>query len=101
MDKAFKQHLKARAHHLKPVILLGSKGLTPAVVNETHQALLTHELIKLKLTGIEKQEKEVIINDLCRQLQAQFIQLIGHTVTLYRKNDETLSLSPMGLDDLG
>lgn len=54
MDTTFRQSLKAKAHHLKPVILLGAKGLTPAVVEETNVALTAHELIKVKLSGVEK-----------------------------------------------
>ncbi len=55
MDTGFKQSLKAKAHHLKPVILLGAKGLTPAVIEETNNALLIHELIKVKISGAEKE----------------------------------------------
>ena len=87
MDTALKQTLKARAHHLKPIILLGSKGLTPAVVDETHIALLTHELIKVKLNGAEKNERQTIALELCQQLQAQLVQIIGLTAIIYRKND--------------
>ncbi|MBI2786589.1 MAG: YhbY family RNA-binding protein, partial [Legionella longbeachae] len=35
MDIALKKSLKAKAHHLKPVVLLGTKGLTEAVIAET------------------------------------------------------------------
>lgn len=83
-----RQSLKAQAHHLKPVVLLGSKGLTEAVVAEANNALLSHELIKVKLSGIEKEERVSKANELCQQLNAEFVQLIGTTVVIYRKNDE-------------
>ena len=86
MDTSFKQELKAKAHHLKPVILLGAKGLTPAVVDESNLALLIHELIKVKINGAEKPERLAIANELCQQLQAELVQLIGHTAVIYRKN---------------
>ncbi len=88
MDTLSKQALKAKAHHLKPVILMGSKGLTPAVVNETNVALIAHELIKVKINGAEKEDRLQITAELCQQLQAHLIQFIGHTAVLYRKNQE-------------
>ena len=83
---ALKQALKAKAHHLKPVVLMGSKGLTPAVVEETNIALTTHELIKVKINGAEKADRILLVNDLCQQLPAELIQLIGNTAIIYRKN---------------
>ncbi len=88
MDTSFKQSLKAQAHHLKPVILLGAKGLTEAVVAETNIALLAHELIKVKINGAEKEDRIIMAHDLCQQLQAELIQMIGNTVIIYRKNED-------------
>jgi RNA-binding protein len=88
MDTKTQQALKAQAHHLKPVILLGSKGLTTAVIDETNIALLTHELIKVKLNATEKEDKQATAAELCRALDATLIQLIGRTAILYRKNEE-------------
>ena len=88
MDTSLKQALKAKAHHLKPVVLLGAKGLTPAVVEETNIALLAHELIKVKINGAEKAERQTIALDICQQLKATLVQLIGNTAILYRENIE-------------
>lgn len=87
MDTTLKQSLKAKAHHLKPVVLLGAKGLTPTVVEEINVALLAHELIKIKINGAEKEDRQIIAKQICAELQAEFIQLIGNTAILYRKND--------------
>lgn len=88
MNTSFKQALKAKAHHLKPVVLLGAKGLTPAVINETDGALTAHELIKVKINGMEKEDRQLVAQELCESLQAELVQLIGNTVILYRKNPE-------------
>lgn len=88
MNTTFKQSLKAKAHHLKPVVLLGAKGLTPAVIEETNVALTSHELIKIKINGAEKEDRRTIAIELCNQLNAELIQLIGTIVIIYRKNDE-------------
>jgi RNA-binding protein len=88
MDTAFKQSLKAKAHHLKPVVLLGAKGLTPAVIEETHAALLAHELVKFKISGLERQERQQIAGEVCEQLNAELVQFIGNVAIVYRKNEE-------------
>lgn len=88
MDTSFRQSLKAQAHHLKPTILLGAKGLTEAVVAETHSALTTHELIKVKINGAEKEDRLQMTHDLCQQLEAELVQMIGNTAIIYRKNKE-------------
>ncbi len=87
MDNAHKKALKAKAHHLKPVVLLGNKGLTEAVIAETDIALLSHELIKVKINGAEKEDRILIAAELCEALKAELVQMIGNTVIIYRKNE--------------
>ncbi|HHF7367578.1 TPA: ribosome assembly RNA-binding protein YhbY [Legionella bozemanae] len=88
MDTSFKKSLKAQAHHLKPVVLLGAKGLTEAVIAETDIALLAHELIKVKINGAEKEDRVIMAAELCEQLHAELVQMIGNTVIMYRKNED-------------
>lgn len=88
MNTAFRQSLRAKAHHLKPVVLLGAKGLTDAVVVETDIALQAHELIKVKINGAEKADRIVIAESLCEQLKADLVQLIGNTAILYREKED-------------
>lgn len=88
MNNAFKRSLKAQAHHLKPVVLLGSKGLTEAVIAETEVALNTHELIKVKINGAEKEERLQMASELCEALRAEFVQMIGNIAVIYRKKEE-------------
>ncbi|MCW8445009.1 ribosome assembly RNA-binding protein YhbY [Fluoribacter gormanii] len=88
MDTALKKSLKAQAHHLKPVVLLGAKGLTEAVIAETDIALLSHELIKVKINGAEREDRMIMADELCQQLHAELVQMIGNTVIMYRKNEE-------------
>ncbi|MDP3704362.1 MAG: ribosome assembly RNA-binding protein YhbY [Legionellaceae bacterium] len=88
MDTSFKQMLKAKAHHLSPVVMLGAKGLTPAVIEEANIALQTHELIKIKINGAEKASRLDIATQICQSLQAELVQLIGNIAIVYRKNKE-------------
>ncbi|WP_058534445.1 ribosome assembly RNA-binding protein YhbY [Legionella saoudiensis] len=88
MDTSFRRSLKAQAHHLKPVVLIGAKGLTEAVTAETDVALLAHELIKVKINGAEREDRILMANELCQQLSAELVQLIGNTAIIYRKNED-------------
>jgi RNA-binding protein len=83
-----KRSLKSKAHALNPVVMIAGKGLTPAVLAEVHQALLVHELIKVKVSGYEKEERTAIANEICEQTQAALVQQIGHVLVLYKKNEQ-------------
>lgn len=87
MNSHVRQQLKARAHSLKPVVFIGDKGLTDAVINEIDQALKAHELIKVKIRGQEKQDRIEIAQQLCPAVEAELIQHIGNTLVLYRQNE--------------
>ena len=54
-------------------------------MDETEQMLLVNELIKIKLTGIERDERKTVAENICRDLNAEFVQLIGQIATIYRK----------------
>ena len=66
-----RQALKALAHGLKPVVLLGSAGLSPSVVLEIDRALLAHELIKVKVTSDDRTEREEIFASVAESLSAR------------------------------
>lgn len=80
--------LKARAHHLNPVVMIGQKGLTEAVVQETDTALRAHELIKVRVLGDDRAERIAICEALCAATQAHLVQHIGKLLVLYRKNED-------------
>ena len=88
MNKLLKKQLKSQAHHLSPVLLMGNKGLSEALIAECEQALTAHELIKIKIVAADKDEKNQIINDICQATQAELVQIIGHMAIVYRKNLE-------------
>lgn len=85
MNPIEKKKLKAQAHPLNPVVMIGQSGLTPAVINEINLALDVHELIKVKVRA-ERDERTVIREQICTETHAELIQSIGQVVVLYRKN---------------
>lgn len=83
-----RQHLKAKAHKLKPIVMLGSKGLTAAVHREIDIALDDHELIKVRVACEDRDEKKALVAAICEESKAELVQLIGNIAVLYRKNVE-------------
>ena len=80
-----KQALKGQAHSLKPVVMLGEKGLTDSVLAEINLALEAHELIKIKIGSGEKDEKQATVDEICEVLRCEFVRLIGGVLIVYRK----------------
>lgn len=85
MDAASKKKLRAQAHSLKPVIIIGQAGLTDAVLTETGIALDHHELIKVKIRA-ERDERKELCGQLCAKTGADLIQTIGQIAVIYRHN---------------
>ncbi|MDX1727313.1 MAG: ribosome assembly RNA-binding protein YhbY [Pseudoalteromonas tetraodonis] len=91
-----KQFLKGQAHSLKPVVLLGSNGLTEGVVVEIQSALEIHELIKVKVPTDDRETKKLIFDAIIRETGATKLQTIGHTIVLYRQSPEKKIQLPRG-----
>ena len=89
-----RQALKALAHGLKPVVLLGSAGLSPSVVKEIDRALLSHELIKVKVPGDDRTEREELFASLAESLSAARVQAIGKLLVLFRPAPEEEAQAP-------
>ncbi|MGZ8137236.1 MAG: ribosome assembly RNA-binding protein YhbY [Methylococcaceae bacterium] len=85
MNSADKKKLRATAHNLKPVIMIGQAGLTAAVLAEIELALNTHELIKIKIRA-ERDERKGIVEKICHETNAELIQTIGQIAVIYRLN---------------
>lgn len=83
-----RRDLRARAHHLNPVVTIAGNGLTPAVVAEIERALQAHELIKVKVQGSEREQRETLMNELCETLAAAAVQHIGNILVVWRERRE-------------
>ena len=77
--------LRAKAHHLKPVVIIGQNRVTPAVIQHVDEALEQHELLKVRLTDAEKEEAVEAASLLVEGTESVLIQRIGHTIVLYRR----------------
>ena len=84
MNSIEKKKLKAQAHPLNPVVMIGQAGLTPAVLKEINLALDTHELIKVKIRA-ERDERNVMREQICGETRAELVQSIGQIAVFFRK----------------
>lgn len=84
LDKAERKALAAQAHSLNPVVLLGAAGLTPAVMQEIDRSLTAHELIKVRLTGLDRDARPRAAEQIAEALSCAPVQLIGNVLVLYR-----------------
>jgi RNA-binding protein len=88
--------LRARAHHLNPIVLLGAAGLTEAIFKETDRALAAHELIKVRIPGDDRDAREAICALLAERLGAARVQVIGKLLVLYRPRPEVEAKASAG-----
>jgi RNA-binding protein len=84
----YKQQLKAQAHPLKPVVLIGQHGVTDGVKKEIDQALNDHELIKVRMRTEDRDLRRTSFADICESLSAELVQLLGGIAIIYRKNEQ-------------
>lgn len=79
-----KKRFRTIAHHLKPVVMIAEKGISEGVLAELERALEDHELIKLKINVLLREDKQTIIQQVCEQTGAELVQTIGKVAVLYR-----------------
>ena len=84
-----KNYLRGIAHSKHPIVSIGNKGLTDAVLNELEIALEQHELVKIKLPGGSKSEKTALLDSMADKSNSESVQLIGNVGVLYRASDDT------------
>ena len=89
-----KQYLKGLAHDLKPVVMLGQHGLTEGVLAEIDAALTHHELIKVKVSGADRDTKKLIVEAIVRETNAAQVQVMGNILSLFRPSEEKKILLP-------
>ena len=76
--------LRARAHHLQPVVMIGDAGLTPQVMREIEANLKSHELIKIRVLGDDRHARDALPSAICEATDANAVQQIGKMLVIYR-----------------
>jgi len=91
------KRLRAEGHRLKlrPVVIIGQKGLSENVHQEVEAALAHHELIKMRIPALDKPGKRTLCQSICERHQAQLVQSIGNVIVIYRCNTEIDRFAPL------
>jgi RNA-binding protein len=81
-----RSELRAQAHKLSPVVIIGDKGLTDEVIAEIDRSLKAHELIKVRAAGGDRAARAEWMQAICERLEAQPVQGIGKVLVFFREN---------------
>ena len=88
LNEKQRRHLRGLGHSLKPIVFLGQAGASDAVGAEATRALHDHELVKVRVSGMERDARDVALASLAERTQSEIVGRIGHTASLYRRNSE-------------
>ncbi len=88
LNEKQKKTLRGLAHKLKPVVMIGSSGLTEGVLGALEEALDHHELIKVKVAVGDRSERDDAIATMTQHSGAELVQRIGNIAIFYRRNPE-------------
>ncbi|AYH44923.1 YhbY family RNA-binding protein [Azoarcus sp. DN11] len=88
LSPARRRELRAAAHHLNPVVSVAGNGLTQTVLGEIDRSLQAHELIKIKVYGAERGDRDALMQNICDALGASAVQHIGTILVVWRERRE-------------
>lgn len=78
------KYLRGLAHELKPVVMIGNSGVTEGVLSELDARLAHHELIKVRISGVDRDARQQMAESLCKESNSELVNTIGHIAVLYR-----------------
>ena len=87
LSSSARRALRAAAHHLDPVVMMGQHGLTPAVLHEIDLALTAHALIKVRAGSDEREIRDGYLTEICEKLSCESVQHLGKLFVLWRNAD--------------
>ena len=85
INSAQRSELRAKAHLLHPVVMISEKGLSATVLAEIERALESHELIKIRVFGADRTQRDKILGEICSKSGAHTVQHIGRILIIYRE----------------
>ena len=86
--------LRAQAHHIDPVVMIGNDGLTPSVLHEVDVNLMAHGLIKIRVFSDDRDARDAMLEQIADELEAAPVQHIGKLLVVYRPLPEEETVAP-------
>jgi RNA-binding protein len=93
LKESQKKLLRGRGHQLKPTLTVGDAGLSESVMREFDSTITHHELIKVRIRSGDRETRDALIEELCKQGSAQLVTRIGNIALVYRKNEDQAKIS--------
>jgi len=94
LSPAERRLLKARAHALKPVVTVSGEQLSAPVLKEVESSLKAHDLIKIRVTGDDRDARLALLGEICNRTGASPVQHIGKILIVYRENRDAPASTP-------
>tara|TARA_B100001250_G_scaffold277349_1_gene239818 strand:- start:7119 stop:7415 length:297 start_codon:yes stop_codon:yes gene_type:complete len=85
LTSANRKYLRALAHHIDPVVLIGKNGISDGVINSIEIALNSKELIKIKFRDF-KDNKKKLSEGIEKHTGSSIVGIIGNILILYKKS---------------
>lgn len=89
-----RRYLRAQAHALHPVVMIGDAGLSESVMREIDINLKSHELIKIRVLGDDREARIAMLETICSTLDAVNVQHIGKMLVVYRPAEKPKLILP-------
>ena len=90
-----RKSLRAAGHHLSPVVQVGKEGIGDPVVRQLDEALVAHELVKVKIGTETPEDRFEAVERLGEATGAQIAQILGRTILVYRRHPEKPRFEPL------
>lgn len=89
-----KRFLRSEAHHLNAIFQVGKDGVSNNQISGIHDALEAQELIKVKLLDTCPDDTYTVALEISAQTKAEVVQIIGHTIVLYKSSKKRIYKLP-------
>ena len=81
-----RRRLRAHGHALNPLVQIGKGGVTGGVLAQLAQALLDHELVKVRIGTECPVDRFAVADGIAAQPGTQVVQILGRTVLAYKRH---------------
>ena len=87
LDTKQRKTLKSKAHHLKPVVIIGKMDINDSVIKTVSESINSHELIKIKFNHY-KDRKDEMIKIINKKTNSELVSIIGNIAIIYKQNKD-------------
>ncbi len=81
---AQRSHLRGLGQSLPDHVRVGKAGVTPAFVQELQRLLRSHELVKLRFVGADREERATLAARIADEGRCVCVGTVGHTALFFR-----------------